>query len=375
MIRILIGGDVCPMGRIGNEFVRGNAKAIFGDLTGDISNADFAVVNLECPLITKETPIAKSGPVLGASIECVKGFAASGCKVLNLANNHIFDHGADGLRETMRSISRAGLGIVGAGENLEKAQIPYVASLQGARIVVYAMAEHEFSIAGEKSPGVNPLDMINFTRTIQRHKRDGIFIVLIHGGQEHYLYPSPEMVRRCRFMIDMGADAVICCHAHCPQPWEIYSGRPIVYGLGNLVFELDEKMPESWYEGYLAALTIDNAMIHFEPIPYFQSKELAGARKMSDGESKKFLAKMHIRCARLGEPGFINRHWAEYCGRKRNEYLAMLFAYNKIMTKMKGLLLKKLHSKEALLCALNLVQCESHREVLEGILGEERREG
>jgi len=51
------------MGRIQNAFVEGNADAIFHDLLEEISGADLSVVNLECPLISNETPIAKPGGV------------------------------------------------------------------------------------------------------------------------------------------------------------------------------------------------------------------------------------------------------------------------------------------------------------------------
>ncbi len=57
------------------------------------------------------------------------------------------------------------------------------------------------------------------------------------------------MVKRCRFMVDMGADAVVCSHTHCPLPWEMYCDRPIVYGLGNLVFENSGERPDSWFQG------------------------------------------------------------------------------------------------------------------------------
>jgi poly-gamma-glutamate capsule biosynthesis protein CapA/YwtB (metallophosphatase superfamily) len=374
MIRILIGGDVCPMGQIEGEFVRGNAEAIFHDLSEEISSADLSVVNLECPLITEATPIAKAGPVLGASTECVKGFTSAKWDVLNVANNHSYDHGAPGLRETLNAVKNAGLGIVGAGATLEDARLPYVKQIGEKRIVVYSMTEHEFSVAGSHDPGANPLDLIDFIGAVREFKQQGVFIVLIHGGKEFYPYPTPGMVRRCRFMIDQGADAVICCHAHCPLPWEIYSDRPIIYGLGNLIFESSRKMPDYWHQGYLARLTIEDARIQFDPIPYEQSRAQSGARKMGTTESKAFLDEMMKKVAQIKDFGFVEGQWAEYCRQARDSYLSMLFGYNKIMRKMRKLLLKTLHSKEGLLRALNLVQCETHREVLDGILRDERGE-
>ncbi len=372
MIRIVVGGDVCPRGKVQDAFVAGNAYELFHDLLEEIAGADLAVVNLECPLISTATPIVKAGSILGASIKCIQGFVASKWNVLNLANNHSFDHGADGLQETIGAIKTAGLNVVGAGSNIEEAQKPFIKEINGKRIVIYSMAEREYSIADEKTPGANPLDLINFVNAIRLHKQQGTFIVLIHGGRENYPYPSPEMVRRCRFMVDMGADAVICCHAHCPLPWEIYANRPIVYGLGNLIFESTGKEPAGWYEGYLARLTVEGMQVRLKTIPYFQSQNTLGAQKMDEASRKRFLDKMQRKNAQVKDSAFMEERWIEFCRQKKEQYLAELFGYNRLMRKGRNLLLKILHSKKEVLTALHLSQCEIHREILNTIFKDER---
>lgn len=373
MISILIGGDVYPMGKVQNAFIDGNAPEIFHDLLGEIASADLSIVNLESPLVSRQTPIVKSGPVLGASIKSIQGFVAAKWNVLNLANNHSFDHGASGLRETIDTIKGEGLSVVGAGLNIKDAQTPFIKEINDERVVIYSMAEQEFSIGDENTPGANPLDLINFVEAIRLHKQDGIFIVLLHGGKESYPYPTPEMVKRCRFMIDMGADAVICCHTHCPLPWEIYADRPIVYGLGNLVFEALREPPDAWNEGYLARLTIENRQVRLEVIPYLQSKPHVGAKKMSKNEHNIFFDKMQKRNVNVKDGAFLKDQWIKYCRQKKDLYLSMLFAYNRPMRKLQKLLLPTLHSREALLRALLLVQCETHQEVLNTIFEDERK--
>ncbi len=373
MVRIVVGGDVCPTGRIQNAFIEGKADEIFHDLLGEIANADLSIVNLECPLISQETAISKAGPVLGASIKCIQGFVAAKWDVLNLANNHSFDHGAKGLQETMLTIKREGLSIVGVGENIKEANAPLVKEINGERIVIYSMAEREFSIADDKTPGANPLDLINFVNAIRQHKQQGTFIVLIHGGKEFYPYPSPEMVRRCRFIVDMGADAVICCHTHCPLPWEIYADRPIVYGLGNLVFEPLKKQLPTWHEGYLASLTFEAGQVRLEAIPYFQSQALPGAQKMDKNGRKQFRDEMQKKSAQVKDPGFLEDRWLQYCRKQKETYLSGLFGYNRLMRKLSRLLLRMLYSKMEIQRALLLVQCETHREILNTIFTDERR--
>lgn len=372
MTTVIIGGDIYPTGNIEKAFIEGNADEIFHDLLDDIVSADLSIANLESPLISHAMPIAKSGPVLSADIKCTQGLVAAKWNILNLANNHSFDHGAEGLMETIHAIEIAGLGVIGAGLTIQEARKPFVKNINGVRIVIYAMAEHEFSVADQMTPGANPFDIINFVTTIRRYKQQGIFIVLLHGGKEYYPYPTPEMVRQCRFMVDMGADAVICCHTHCPLPWEIYAERPIVYGLGNLIFEPLRKPPASFYEGYLARLTVTEGHVNFEAIPYFQTQPSSGAQKMDKASRSRFCAEMENKSNQLKDPVFIENEWVNYCRQKEYPYITSLFGYNRIMRKLHRFLLPLLHSKEEMQRALLLVQCETHREMLITILKNKR---
>jgi poly-gamma-glutamate synthesis protein (capsule biosynthesis protein) len=372
MIRILIGGDVCPMGRVQSAFAAGQANDIFHDLLPEIQSADLSVVNLECPLVSRSSPIVKAGAILETTPDSIHGFAAAEWDVLNLANNHSFDHGAVGLRETIETVRKAGLAPVGAGANLAEAQAPVIRQIKGRRIVIYAMAERETSVADETMPGANPLDLIHFVQAVREHKQDGIFITLVHGGAEFYPYPSPEMVRRSRFMIDIGADAIICCHTHCALPWEMYGGRPIIYGLGNLIFEPLGPVQQSWHQGYLANLLIDGSEVRLEPIPYTQS---LGARSMSTTESAAFLQELQERSGELKDLGRLEKHWREFCQHQKTDYLALLFAYSPKMDRFRRILLPILHSRKEILTSLLLIQCETHREVLETLFREERSRG
>ena len=97
MIKIIIGGDVCPINRNESYFKKGDVKSIFNDLLPEFKHADFSIVNLECPLIDKYTPIIKNGPILGISSKCINGIKNSGVKLINLSNNHVLNDGKKGL--------------------------------------------------------------------------------------------------------------------------------------------------------------------------------------------------------------------------------------------------------------------------------------
>jgi len=289
MVNIVIGGDVCPVGRNLSLFRDGNVSALFNDLLNDFVNSDLAIVNLECPLIEINTPTFKYGRTLGVESTCVNGLKNAKIDVLNLANNHILDHGSIGLENTLKVSAENSILTVGAGKNLMAAREIIISEIANIKIVILGVTEHEFSIAKHDSHGANPLDLVDFVWNL-RENRSGFdyLIALLHGGNETYQYPSPCLQDTCRFMIKMGAGFVVVQHTHCPGCYEEYQNGHIIYGQGNLIFDAPERH-ESFYEGFVVKLSIlENLQSKIGFIPYRQSDYYPGARRMKKSEEDAF---------------------------------------------------------------------------------------
>src|SRR5438552_15603923 len=102
MADIVIGADICPIEGNKPYFLAGDAKALLNDVLSELQQADLCIANLECPLVEEATPAVKTGPVFGEPGDCIRGIRAAGIDVLGLANNHILDHGAPGLKNTLK---------------------------------------------------------------------------------------------------------------------------------------------------------------------------------------------------------------------------------------------------------------------------------
>jgi poly-gamma-glutamate synthesis protein (capsule biosynthesis protein) len=77
----------------------------------------------------------------------------------------------------------------------------------------------------------------------------------MHWGWEYESGPGERQRQLARTMIDAGADAVVGGHPHVTQGAEIYRGRPIIYSLGNFVFDgFDAAEAKT---GWLLQLAID----------------------------------------------------------------------------------------------------------------------
>ena len=97
MSRILIAGDFCPVSRVKNFLEEKNYALLFKDVRDIIQSVDYAVVNLECPIVIQPaSPIVKCGPNLSCESSILEAIRYIGFKMLTLANNHILDYGDEG---------------------------------------------------------------------------------------------------------------------------------------------------------------------------------------------------------------------------------------------------------------------------------------
>ena len=301
MPTLLIGADICPIEGNRPYFEQGDAKSLFHDLLDEFEQADLAIANLECPLIERQTPILKTGPNFGEPPACINGIKQGGIDILCLANNHVLDHGHEGLKSTLDACDRAGIATVGAGENLAAARRILVRELKGIRVGILAVAEQEFSIARKDSPGANPLDVIDFIRNLREHENSfDYLIVFLHGADEFHV-PTPRIKDTCHFMIEMGANAVIVQHPHVLGGYEEYRGGHIIYGQGALVMdEAIYRNLKSFHEGFLVKLRLAaDASSKMEIVPFTQSAPVPGARRMEKERANQFRRRLEERSSAI----------------------------------------------------------------------------
>ena len=278
MVKIIITGDYCPRGRVEELIKRGDYQTIFRHVKPEIEQCDYSIVNFECPVRTTEGGgIKKAGPSLKCTPNAVDALKYAGFKCATLANNHFYDQGEEGVKETIQTLDEAGISHVGGGKNLWDAGRSLYQNVKDETIAIINCCEHEFSIATDSTGGSNPLDPINQFYAIKEAKDKADYvIVIVHGGIEHYQYPSQRMVDTYRFFVDVGADAVINHHQHCFSGGEVWHGKPIFYGLGNFCFDWCEKSSKLWIEGYMVKLEFDRNSVNYELIPYIQNADQPG---------------------------------------------------------------------------------------------------
>lgn len=272
-MKILIAGDFCPQNRVAELFEKGDYASVLGEMKPIIEQADYSIVNFECPVTEgREMPITKQGKNLHCSERGMEAAKWTGFNCITLANNHFLDYGEEGVENTLDTIVRYGLDSVGGGMNIQEAAKILYKEIAGKTLAIINCCEHEFSIATNTSAGSNPLNPIQQYYAINEARPKADFIlVIVHGGHEMWQLPSPRMVETYRFFIDAGADAVVNHHQHCFSGYEMYRGKPIFYGLGNFCFDKPGYYEGLWEYGYMVSIIFSNDIktaIH----PYTQCK-------------------------------------------------------------------------------------------------------
>lgn len=365
-MKILVAGDFCPTERLKPIVESGDYNSIFCEVEPIIKSADYSIVNYECPAVLGDyPPIAKCGPNLSSSPKGIEAIKYAGFNIATLANNHIMDFGAQGLMDTVNLCSQYNIDPVGVGKNLEDASKILYKKKSGDTLAIINCCEHEFSIAGNASPGANPLNPIQQYYKIKEARQNADYVlVIVHGGHEHYQLPSPRMVEIYRFFIDAGADAVVNHHQHCFSGYEVYNDRPIFYGLGNFCFDR-ENSTSLWHEGFMLELNFrKHERVEYVCYPYTQccsNAKISVLRKQDD-----WIRKIKELNAIITDMGLLQAKCEEfYDGRKQSIDLMLGPYRGRLFIKLYLMrLLPSLMDKAKILQIQNYINCESHLDVL-----------
>lgn len=265
-MKTLFVGDVTPTEVTAPLFAEKRLDTLFSDVRSLFDGKDFTCANLECALTESEHRIPKFGPNLKGPAETAEVLRQVGVHCCGLSNNHIFDFGIEGYRDTVKALDKAGLAYTGFGENYEDSRKDFVFEKNGERLCVIAVCEHEYSYALENRMGARPFDEFDTVEDVRLAKEtcDRV-VVLYHGGKEYSRYPSPRLRRLCRALVRNGADMVLCQHTHCIGTYEQYEGGHILYGQGNFHFVKPSK-EEGWYTGLAVAYDSTANTVEFLPI-------------------------------------------------------------------------------------------------------------
>lgn len=240
------------------EYVWGECLEVFRDVS-----VTARVVNLETAVTDRGSPWPDKGihyRMHPANLPCL---SAARVDVATSANNHAMDWSEPGLLHTIEVVEAAGIRVAGAGRDEREAWRP----IRVGPVVVVGVGATSSGIppewrAGPGRPGVALLPDLS-DRTVDQigeivaeHAAEGdVVVVSIHWGG-NWGYRIPEAHRRfARALVDRAGVHLVHGHSsHHPLGIEVYHGRLVLYGCGDLVTDYEGIGGHPSYRGDLGAI-------------------------------------------------------------------------------------------------------------------------
>lgn len=220
-----------------------------------LKKGDVIFGNLESPATASEKSLSREHKIiLKCSPQAITAVKAAGFNVLSIANNHMMDYYGKGMLDTIDVLNKNGIAFSGGGKNLEEARKPAIIEKNGLKYGVLSytdMAEYMYVgnpnisyAAGNNKSGVAPRKLEMILEDIARVKPQvDILAVSLHWGVEESFTIPDSQVEFAHKLIDSGADVILGHHPHQFQGIEVYKGKPIIYSMGNFLF--DQNDPEN----------------------------------------------------------------------------------------------------------------------------------
>ena len=210
--------------------------------------ADYMVANMEFTVGTKPYT---GYPCFSAPPEIASAAKNAGIDLFLMANNHICDKNAGGLKKTLDAYENLDMPKIGAYRDKKQADTASVilVELKGMK---FAMFNYTYDTNGLPIPDpyyVNLQDSTEIKKHISQAKAMGadIIIALPHWGIEYVLAPVAEQKQYAKMMFREGVKAIIGGHPHVPEEGYIYVKRQqgpmakdsveniVFYSMGNYI--------------------------------------------------------------------------------------------------------------------------------------------
>jgi hypothetical protein len=223
----------------------GGFPALWADLVPLFQGADLAFGNLETPVAPRTgrpgVPFQFNGPeTLPAALR------ASGFTVLATANNHAYDQGPKGVRETLERLRVEGLVAIGSGTDRAQAETLQILERRGFRIAFLGFTDL-FNLDLNRratEPWVRPLELEPAIQSVREARSQAdLVVVSLHWGNEYQHLPTKRQRDIAQALVAAGCDVILGHHPHVLQPveWLEADGRKglVAYSLGNFISNQD----------------------------------------------------------------------------------------------------------------------------------------
>jgi poly-gamma-glutamate capsule biosynthesis protein CapA/YwtB (metallophosphatase superfamily) len=218
-------------------------------------NDDISFLNLEGPV----SDVGKNvGSIYSFRMDpsVIGVLANTGIDIVSFANNHVGDYSMIAFKDTLRRLQDGNMLFTGAGLNYDYAIEPTVIEKNNIKTCFLGFSDvgPVWIKATKSSPGILLANDPNFEDIVYKASmKCDVLAVSFHFGEE-YKPHTTRQEKLAQKAIDSGADIVVGAHPHVAQDIQIYKGKPIMYSLGNFMF--DQYFSEPTMQGLIVQMKV-----------------------------------------------------------------------------------------------------------------------
>lgn len=241
-ITMVFTGDILIGNYVDSIYQTKGIKGVVSEgYLDEFEQADFVMVNEEFPFSLRGTPMENKQYTFRVKPDRVSLLHDLNVSIVSLANNHTLDYGMDAFLDTLEVLEDADIAYAGAGRNLEEAKTTKYFDVKGKNIAVLSASRvipvTDWNATSTKGGLFTTYDPTALLQEIEEAREQADYVIVyVHWGIEKKEYPEEYQRVMGKQYIDAGADIVIGSHPHVLQGFEYYKGKPIIYSLGNFIF-------------------------------------------------------------------------------------------------------------------------------------------
>jgi poly-gamma-glutamate capsule biosynthesis protein CapA/YwtB (metallophosphatase superfamily) len=212
---------------------------------GSLLHADYIIGNAEAPITNLSEQFNKNQEwQYYMNPEVAGTLRTAGFNAMALANNHAFDRGPGGLRDTLLNLNKAGITTFGAGSDRITAERPLLIETPYGKVGVVNLFHNRMKASQKRNPkatrrhaGIMWLTRANINRGAELARKQGAkwLVGYAHWGQNYKdVHESQE--RAAKYFAEAGYHLVVGHHPHVSQRVERIGNTWVLYSLGNYVF-------------------------------------------------------------------------------------------------------------------------------------------
>ena len=238
---VTLGGEaklVDEPGSFAQVYEKNGPEYFLKNFADFFAEDDLTVINLEGVLSDKNLSPVAAGKLgeyfFKGKTEYVNVLTAASVEAASIANNHIFDYGEVGLKDTIATLENAGIEWFGTrARHTTDTERFFFYEKDGVTICLMSLYWDDY-LQGQKD-GCGAFLSDEIARIKKEGEADAV-IAILHGGQEYGRHATVPQKVFTKMAFAAGADLVICHHAHVVMGMDIIGNRSAFYSLGNFCF-------------------------------------------------------------------------------------------------------------------------------------------